>query len=161
MVSSCYLLANHSLGSIARWFYFLRDSLPERAFGPDQRFEKQGQFMYHGNHILHSADRHECKLSHVLYPDHSLTRIQILYLVPFYVQVSGKGTVMAGGVLNTLFSFGELMGWLTCILIRTWKLETRYFLTTSRFTALASVVILSFANGGKGAHQDLLVHLHS
>lgn len=42
-----------------------------------------------------------------------------MYLVPFYINVSGKGSVSKGGLYNAMVSFGEAIGQLAAgMLIR-------------------------------------------
>jgi hypothetical protein len=78
----------------------------------------------------------------------SLREIQIIYLVPFYIEVSGKGTVMTSGLLHQLFSFGETIVFVASAFWIQWSQQPWYVLTASRLLAFGSAVVMASAHRG-------------
>ena len=62
--------------------------------------------------------------------------------------MSGKGTVAVGGMLNALFSVGELMGLAASGILMQRGWQPWYVLTISRCISLASAAAISFASSG-------------
>jgi hypothetical protein len=76
-----------------------------------------------------------------------------MYSIPYYINVSGRGTANLGGIMNVVLVLGQTMGQFLCGVAITWKGRPWDVLVAASVTSLVSAIWIKTRWSSEFLHQ--------